>query len=222
LCGRILFVSRSRREEVCGGTAEMVVGGPVAVRKRLEVFADEVLAAAVNRLVQLANGRLCLRGLIEEGPCRSLEPMVSRLGGEADYESLQQFVAVSAWDPGLVVRAVVERVVEEVDVEAWVLDDTGFPKDGKHSSGVKRQYSGTLGKIGNCQIGVSVHAVGVGGTVPLGWELYLSEEWCADPERRRKAKIPYEVEFKTKLELGRGAGRARRELGYREGADPGR
>ena len=78
----------------------------------------------------------------------------------------------------------------------------GFPKDGKHSPGVKRQYSGTLGKIGNCQIGVSLHAVGEQGTVPLGWALYLPEEWCEDPERRRRAKIPAEVEFQTKPELG--------------------
>jgi SRSO17 transposase len=89
-------------------------------------------------------------------------------------------------------------------VQAWVLDDTGFPKDGKHSPGVKRQYSGTLGKIGNCQIGVSVHAVGEKGTVPLGWALYLPEEWCEDPERRAKAKIPEEIEFQTKPELGVG------------------
>jgi SRSO17 transposase len=87
-------------------------------------------------------------------------------------------------------------------VEAWVLDDTGFPKDGKRSPGVKRQYSGTLGKIGNCQIGVSVHAVGAKGTVPLGWALYLPEDWCADSDRRRRAKVPEEVAFKTKLELG--------------------
>jgi SRSO17 transposase len=97
---------------------------------------------------------------------------------------------------------VAKRVVPAIDVEAWVLDDTGFPKDGKESPGVKRQYSGTLGKIGNCQIGVSVHAVGSKGTVPLGWALYLPKEWCDDPERRRKAKIPEEVEFKTKPELG--------------------
>lgn len=101
------------------------------------------------------------------------------------------------------VKAVAERVVAEIDVEAWVLDDTGFPKDGKSSPGVKRQYSGTLGKIGNCQIGVSVHAVGSKGTVPLGWALYLPEEWCEDPERRAKAKVPEKVEFKTKLQLGK-------------------
>jgi SRSO17 transposase len=92
--------------------------------------------------------------------------------------------------------------VPAIDVEAWVLDDTGFPKDGKESPGVKRQYSGTLGKVGNCQIGVSVHAVGSRGTVPLGWALYLAKDWCDDPERRRRAKIPVEVEFKTKPELG--------------------
>jgi SRSO17 transposase len=99
-------------------------------------------------------------------------------------------------------QAVAERVAPEIEVEAWVLDDIGFPKDGKDSPGVKRQYSGTLGKIGNCQIGVSVHAVGKTGTVPLGWALYLPGEWCEDPGRRRKAKIPDEVQFKTKVELG--------------------
>jgi SRSO17 transposase len=178
------------------------VDGPAGVRERLEAFASEVLAEAVNRPVQLANGRVYLRGLLEQGPRKSLEPMVARLGGEADYERLQQFLAVSTWDPALVVRAVAERVVPAIGVEAWVLDDTGFPKDGKRSPGVKRQYSGTLGKVGNCQIGVSVHAVGARGTVPLGWALYLPEEWCEDPERRRLARIPAEVEFQTKPELG--------------------
>jgi SRSO17 transposase len=175
---------------------------PSVVRERLEAFGVEVLAGAVNRPVQLVNGGVYLRGLVEQGPRKSLEPMVARLGGEADYESLQNFLAVSTWDPALVVRAVAERVAPQVDVQAWVLDDTGFPKDGKHSPGVKRQYSGTLGKIGNCQIGVSVHAVGERGTVPLGWALYLPEEWCEDPERRQRAKIPAEVEFQTKPELG--------------------
>ena len=78
----------------------------------------------------------------------------------------------------------------------------GFRRTGKRSPGVKRQYSGTLGKIGNCRIGVSVHAVGARGTVPVGWALYLPEEWCADAERRAKAKIPEHLTFKTKPELG--------------------
>jgi SRSO17 transposase len=178
------------------------VDAPSVVADRLEAFGEAVLAGAMNRPVQLVNGATYLRGLIEQGARKSLEPMVERLGGDADYQSLQQFLADSPWDPAVVVRAVAERVVPAIDVEAWVLDDTGFPKDGKRSPGVKRQYSGTLGKIGNCQIGVSVHAVGSEGTVPLGWALYLPEDWCNDRERRRRAKIPDEVEFKTKPELG--------------------
>src|SRR5213080_640361 len=181
--------------------AEADVDAPVRVKERLEAFASEVLAEAMNRPVQLVNGGLYVRGLLEQGPRKSLEPMVARLGAGADYQSLQQFLADSPWDPALVVRAVGERVAGEIDVEAWVLDDTGFPKDGKDSPGVKRQYSGTLGKIGNCQIGVSVHAVGGQGTVPLGWALYLPDDWCED-QRRRRAKIPEEVAFKTKPELG--------------------
>jgi SRSO17 transposase len=177
-------------------------GAPVAVKKRLEAFAGEVLAVAMNRPVQRVNGGLYLRGLLEEGARKSLEPMVARLGGDGDYQSMQQFVADSPWDPALVVKAVAERVAPEIGVQAWVLDDTGFPKDGNDSPGVKRQYSGTLGKRGNCQIGVSVHAVGQRGTVPLGWVLYLPEDWCTDEQRRRKAKIPDEVVFRTKSELG--------------------
>ena len=187
---------------VAGSQVERDVDPPSVVRERLEAFAGEVLAEAMNRPVQVVNGGLYLRGLLERGLRKSLEPLVSRLGGDADYQSMQQFLADSPWDPALVVRAVAERVAGEIEVAAWVLDDTGFPKDGKDSPGVKRQYSGTLGKIGNGQIGVSVHAVGKAGTVPLGWALYLPEEWCEDSERRRKAKIPDEVQFKTKFELG--------------------
>ncbi len=156
----------------------------------------------MNRPAQMENGGLYLRGLIEEGKRKSLEPMAERLGADADYQSMQQFLTDSPWDPAEVVRAVAERVAPEIEVVAWVLDDTGFPKQGKRSPGVKRQYSGTLGKVGNCQIGVSVHAVGERGTVPLGWALYLPEEWCEDSERRAQAKIPEEVQFKTKPELG--------------------
>ena len=184
-----------------GVDEERVLDAPLVVRERLEAFGVEVLAGAMNRPVQVRNGALYLRGLLEEGARKSLEPLVERLGGDADYQSLQQFLADSPWDPVVVMRAISERVAPEIDVQAWVLDDTGFPKDGKDSPGVKRQYSGTLGKTGNCQIGVSVHAVGSKGTVPLGWALYLPEEWCDDPERRRRAKIPDGVVFKTKPEL---------------------
>jgi SRSO17 transposase len=104
--------------------------------------------------------------------------------------------------PFLDERAVAERVCPVIAPDAWVLDDTGVLKDGKHSPGVKRQYSGTLGKTGNCQVTVSLHAVGTGGTIPLGFTLYLPEEWCEDLERCRKAKIPDSVAFATKPALG--------------------
>ena len=191
---------------------------PSAVVERLEAFGAEVLAEAINRPVQMVNGGLYLRGLIEQGPRKSLEPLVERLGGEADYQSMQQFLAVSPWHPALVVKATAERVAPEIDVEAWVLDDTGFPKDGKNSPGVKRQYSGTLGKIGNCQIGVSLHAVGSKGTVPLGWALYLPEDWCKDPARRQQAKIPEEIDFATKPQLG--VDLAVRAAGWKLGTAP--
>jgi SRSO17 transposase len=171
------------------------------VKERLEEFGRGVLAEAMNRPAQMVNGGLYLRGLIEQGKRKSLEPMVERLGADADYQSMQQFLTDSPWDPAEVVRAVAGRVAPRIEILAWVLDDTGFPKQGKRSPGVKRQYSGTLGKVGNCQIGVSVHAVGERGTVPLGWALYLPEEWCEDPERRATAKIPEQITFKTKPEL---------------------
>jgi SRSO17 transposase len=186
---------------VAGSQVERDVDPPSVVRERLEAFAVEMLGEAMNRPVQMRNGGLYLRGLIEDGSRKSLEPLVARLGEDADYQSMQQFLADSPWVPGLVVKAVAERVAPEIGVEAWVVDDTGFPKDGKDSPGVKRQYSGTFGKVANCQLGVSLHAVGTAGTVPLGFTLYLPEEWCQDTDRRRKAKIPDAVAFKTKYEL---------------------
>jgi SRSO17 transposase len=173
----------------------------VEVRDRLVGFVVEVAERLPLRR-QRENALLYVRGLIEHGGRKSLQPTLFRLEETpARYESMQQFLADSPWDPELLVRACAERVAPELDVTAWVVDDTGIVKDGKHSPGVKRQYSGTLGKIGNCQVTVSVHAVGARGTLPLGWSLYLPEEWCDDRERRRKAKIPDDVRFQTKPAL---------------------
>ena len=174
----------------------------VLARERLVAFVDGVVSGLPLQR-QRTNAGLYVRGLIEQGGRKSLQPTLFRLEeSAARYESVQQFLADSPWDPVWVVRSCAERVTPEIGVEAWVLDDTGFPKQGKRSPGVQRQYSGTLGKVGNCQIGVSVHAVGAHGTAPLGWALYLPEEWCADLDRRAKAKIPAEITFKTKPELG--------------------
>ena len=176
----------------------------VAARERLVAFVGGV-AGGLALARQRSNALLYVRGLIEHGGRKSLQPTLFRLEETpARYESLQQFLADSPWDPQLLVRACAERVGPEIGVLAWVVDDTGIVKDGKHSPGVKRQYSGTLGKIGNCQITVSVHAVGARGTLPLGWSLYLPEEWCEESERRQKAKIPASVVFETKPRLAAG------------------
>jgi len=170
-------------------------------RERLLAFVDEVVRP-LPHIRQRENVLLYVRGLIEHGGRKSLQPTLFRLEQTpARYESMQQFLADSPWEPELLVRACAERVAPELGVTAWVVDDTGITKDGKHSPGVKRQYSGTLGKIGNCQVAVSVHAVGERGTLPLGWALYLPEEWCSDAERRRKAKIPAQAVFQTKPQL---------------------
>jgi SRSO17 transposase len=171
------------------------------VRKRLVAFVGEMVAG-LSHVRQRRNALTYVRGLVEYGGRKSLWPTIFRLGEDAArYESLQQFLADSPWDPALLVRACAERVCPELGVTAWVIDDTGIPKDGTHSPGVKRQYSGTLGKIGNCQITVSVHATGGRGAIPLGWALYLPEEWCRDRRRREQAKIPQGVSFRTKPEL---------------------
>ena len=182
--------------------AALVIEVPaVEVRERLAGFV-EVVAGRLPLRRQRENALLYVRGLVEHGGRKSLQPTLFRLQETAArYESMQQFLADSPWGADVLVRACAERVAPEIGVSAWVIDDTGIVKDGKHSPGVKRQYSGTLGKIGNCQITVSLHAVGERGTLPLGWSLYLPEEWCEDRERRRKAKVPEEVCFQTKPAL---------------------
>jgi SRSO17 transposase len=181
---------------------ELLRGVAPGVQDRLAAYVADV-ASGLVRSEQRAFAGQYARGLIADGARKSLEPMVARMGGgKVQYEGLQNFLADSPWDPGLIDRAVAERVCSVIEPAAWVLDDTGIPKDGKRSPGVKRQYSGTLGKIGSCQIAVSLHAVSAKGTVPLGFRLYLPEDWCEDPERRKRAKIPADVEFQTKPALG--------------------
>ena len=172
-----------------------------AARERLLAFVGEVVRP-LPHVRQRENALLYVRGLVEQGGRKSLQPTLFRLEETAArYESVQQFLADSPWRPELLIRSCAERVGPQIGVVAWVVDDTGIGKDGRHSPGVKRQYSGTLGKIGNCQIAVSVHAVGERGTLPLGWRLYLPAEWCDDLARRQKAKIPDEIVFKTKARL---------------------
>lgn len=180
-----------------------------AVRERLEDFAADVFGS-LSRRDQRDKGATYLRGLLLDGRRKSMQPMAQRLG--VDHQGLQQFVSSSSWDVAPVRARLAGRAVDVVASDAWVIDDTGFPKDGTASPGVARQYSGTLGKVGNCQIAVSVHAATDAASAPLDWRLFLPTKWDpahADDEdaadlvaqRRARAGIPDDVVHKPKWQL---------------------
>jgi SRSO17 transposase len=154
------------------------------VRQRLEAFAADVFMP-LARSDQRVKGQTYLRGLLLDGRRKSMQPMAARLG--VDHQGLQQFVTTSTWDTMAVRARLACRAVELIQPVAWVFDDTGFAKDGTGSPGVARQYSGTLGKVANCQIGVSVHAVTDTASCPLDWRLFLPESW--DPVKAGPAAV---------------------------------
>ncbi len=171
------------------------------IRERLEAFADDVFAS-LPRTDQRARGQCYLRGLMLDGRRKSIEPMAARLG-EVHYQALHHFVTTSPWDWRPVRRRLAEVLVGALGPTAWVVDDTGFPKDGTCSVGVQRQYSGTLGKTANCQLGVSVNAVTEHASCPLDWRLFLPERWDRDAMAARRAAchLPDEVHHRPKWQL---------------------
>src|SRR5919199_1339245 len=144
------------------------------VRPRLVAFAAEMLGG-LARSDQRAKGELYLRGLMVDGQRKSMQPMAARLG--VDHQQLQQFITSSTWDHIEVRKRIARWANGFIEPEAYVIDATGFPKDGADSPGVARMYSGTLGKVGNCQIGVSVHAVTDWASGALDWQLFLPKSW---------------------------------------------
>src|SRR6267154_1255833 len=169
-------------------------------RQRLEQFLLDLLEP-IGRSERRHWGELYVRGLLQDGDRKSVEPMAARLP-DGNVQAMQQFIGQSPWEWQEVWARLGKRMTAELEPDsAWVVDDTGFPKQGTHSVGVERQYSGTLGKTGNCQVAVSVHHVGEQGNAPLGWRLYLPESWIDDAKRRAAAGIPEEVVFRKKWEL---------------------
>jgi SRSO17 transposase len=173
------------------------------VRGRLVEFAAEMFDSMARR-DQRRWGEVYLRGLMLDGRRKSIEPMAARLA-DGDEQCLQQFVNQSPWDPVPVRRALAGRITRELSPDAWVIDDTGFPKFGKMSVGVARQYSGALGKVGNCQIGVSINACSDEASCPLDWRLYLPKQWDEESEfnrqRRAKAHVPEDAHHVPKWRL---------------------
>ena len=151
-------------------------------------FTEQMLQGAVRRSDQRTKGQLYVRGLLTDGARKSMQPMAARLG--VDHQALQQFISSSTWDYQQVRRNVARWAVDAIGPDAYVIDDTGFPKDGTASPCVARQYSGTLGKTGNCQIGVSVQLVTDAASVAANWRLFCPASWddttIADPARPRR------------------------------------
>src|SRR5512135_2101338 len=179
------------------------------VRPELLDFTAEMLGG-LARKDQRAAGELYVRGLLTGGQRRSMVPMAARLG--IDHQRLQQFITSSTWDYAAVRRNVARWFAASQPVEALVIDDTGFPKDGPASPCVARQYSGTLGKVGNCQVGVSVHLVNEHASCAADRRLFCPESWddaaLDDPVaaararlRRERAGIPGEVRHAEKWRL---------------------
>ncbi len=163
-------------------------------------------------------------GLLLPSERKSVEPMAARLAPHnvrRMHQSLHHLVATAPWND----EAVLERALDTVlpamlargPVIAWVVDDTGFPKKGRHSVGVVRQYCGQIGKQDNCRVAVSVSVTTENSSMPVAFGLYLPEVWANDSQRREKAGVPAEVEFRTKSEIALAQIRRARERSIPEG-----
>jgi SRSO17 transposase len=148
-----------------------------------------------------------ITGLLLDGERKSVQPMAARLVDdpgeiEAMRQRLQQAVCFSPWSDAEIFSRLSTKIDRELPgIEALVVDDTGFAKKGKFSVGVARQYSGTLGRVDNCQVAVSVHLAGEIGSACIGMRLFLPEAWANDGQRRRSVGIPDEIEFAKKWQI---------------------
>lgn len=149
-------------------------------------------------------------GLLSDGERKSMEPMAARLCPEpahvdAMHQRLHHFIANGDWSDRAVRKYVAAYALGELEkrdpVRAWIIDDTGMLKQGKHSVGVQRQYTGSAGKVSNSQVAVSLSVSTLQEHVPIDVQLYLPKTWTSNSARRRKAKIPKEVRFRTKTQI---------------------
>ena len=174
---------------------------------RFEAYLDEI-AAVLGHASRAAAARAYCTGLLLPGARKSVEPMAARIEPgrvQARHQSLHHVVAKAEWDDAAVLAAVRRRVLPALErhgpVRYWIIDDTGFPKQGEHSVGVTRQYCGQLGKRDNCQVAVSLSVANDHASLPIAYRLYLPETWARNPERRARAGVPREIAFETKPEI---------------------
>ncbi|HYP21554.1 MAG TPA: IS701 family transposase [Chloroflexia bacterium] len=183
----------------------MDAGGVQRLKEYFRRIGD-VLGEASRR----ASFAVYAMGLLGDGERKSIEPIAARAcpdpsKTDAMHQRLLHFALDSRWSDREVrqeaARYVLSAMTQREPVEAWIVDDTGFLKQGKHSVGVQRQYTGSAGKITNCQIGVSLSIATRTEHLPIDFELYLPESWANDSARRQEARIPEDVTFKTKPQL---------------------
>lgn len=152
--------------------------------------------------------RWYIKGLMLPGERKSVEPMAARVQPQnvrSAHQSMHHLVADAPWSDETLLSAVAEQVLPKLTEKDgkvhWIVDDTGFPKKGKHSVGVAHQYCGQTGKQDNCRVAVSLSIANEYGSLPVGYQLYLPREWADDEVRRHKVGVPEELVFKTKPEL---------------------
>lgn len=178
--------------------------------QRLTEYFDRI-GRVLGRPERRASFAVYALGVLGDGDRKSLEPIAARACGDperadAEHQRLHHFALDSPWDDHAVrldaARYALDAITAREPVEAWIVDDTGFLKQGTHSVGVQRQYTGTAGKIANCQIATSLTVATRTEQLPIDFALYLPESWMDDARRREEARIPWNVQFATKPELG--------------------
>lgn len=173
-----------------------------------EYFAQ--IGVVLRNKCRMASFAQYAMGLLGDGERKSMEPIAARACADPDrvndyQQRLGHFMLDSRWDDRAVRRVAarysIAAMTERGLIDTWIIDDTGFLKQGKHSVGVQRQYTGSAGKTTNCQIGVSLSVATRSDHAPIDFELYLPRCWADDPARRKEGRIPDHVQFKTKHEL---------------------
>jgi SRSO17 transposase len=168
----------------------------------------EGLASVVGHADRSGPLRDYCTGLMLPGERKSVEPMAARTAPArtaAQHQSLLHFIGVASWSDEKMLAKVREMVLPAIEahgrIEAWIIDDTSFPKQGTHSVGVHHQYCGQLGKQANCQVAVSLSLANHFASLPVDYRLYLPKDWAEDRARRDKAGVPLDISFKTKPEI---------------------
>jgi SRSO17 transposase len=183
------------------------LSAPGPQERRFAAYTDGLAKAAEHEDRHTPLKKYVL-GLLLPGERKSIEPMAARLDPASVQpmrQSLHHLVAKAPWSDEALLEQVRNQVLpamrKQGPVVAWIVDDTGFPKKGKHSVGVTRQYCGQVGKQDNCRVAVSLSVATWSSSLPIGYRLYLPKEWAEDAERREKTEVPAEVRFQTKPEI---------------------